>query len=753
MKPIPKQVQSVLNQEVPHAEGNSQGSQEHCRPADETDVGALLPRPKRRRKRSKVDRGLPDDRELARFATAYLEKQRKLWPKVAEAGLLPEPSPEVINQMIEGFKDRHRGVSASPESLRRFKEFCGKIGGSYNRFSCENSSPTSITDQMTNALDKAKSEERFIPWEYVYADFSVTGLDASRQGYSSYKDVLRDRDHLIETTYIDDFTRASRDEIEWWKLASLSKRLNKRMIGASDGFDLHRSDSDIQITLYGLISRMFLKGLREKVRRGMGGAAERGTCLGKLSLGFTRRQKCDADGNPMFGADQLPIYEPAIDPQTSHDRLQMFRLFVEEKWSAHMIARHFNEQQVDGWDRWNDSGVKKLLRNPSAIGVFIWNKNRQEYDWEEEKWVTRRNERSQWTVNYRPELAIVPLDLWRAAQRKLAAMRRASPLTGKKPSRNEHRPTTLFSGTLFCGHCDSELTLVRSTEDYKQMGCLNGQMRSSGCQLLVSKSTRIIEECLLDYLRDQLLTESVVESLVARANQFIEELARQPAKDTGRLKAQVKQLRTKIDRLVKKVAETDNDQLSGAYHQQVLQYQKEHNVLQATIRAEEARQRSSVTPIAIEQAKAYLTNLRELLGQDLSVAAEAIRALTGPIKIRQESESGHSRQRWVASFQPNLRELLRRVCPAEAPIGSVVAAVQVANTVEVVIDKPPKYEYLADEILELQKKRSQQDSTRGRLRYNVEYDFGDFEVRQDWKTPENSAAQEVLFERDEPQGE
>ncbi len=356
-----------------------------------------------------------------------------------------------------------------------------------------------------------------------------------------------------------------------------------------------------------------------------------------------------------------------------------------------------------GWDRWNDSGIKKLLASPTAIGVFIWNKKRREYDWEEERWVTVRNPRSQWKVNFRPELAIVPLDLWRAVRRKLAAMRRASPLTGKKPSRNEHRPTTLFSGTLFCGYCDAELTLVRSTEDYKQMGCLSGQMPSSGCQLLVSKSTRIIEECLLDYLRDQLLTESVIEQLVARANQFNEELARQPAKDTGRLKAQVKQLRTKIDRLVKKVAETDNDQLSDAYHQQVLQYQKEYNVLQATIRAEEARQQLNIPPIGIDQAKTYLTHLRELLDQDIPVAAEAIRALTGPIKVRQESESGRSRQRWVASFKPNLRELLRRVCLPETPIGSAVAAVQVADTVEVLIDKPPKYEGLADEILELQK--------------------------------------------------
>jgi hypothetical protein len=49
----------------------------------------------------------------------------------------------------------------------------------------------------------------------------------------------------------------------------------------------------MMISLYGLLSRLFIKGLRERVIRGMRGAARRGGCLGKLSLGFTRRARRD----------------------------------------------------------------------------------------------------------------------------------------------------------------------------------------------------------------------------------------------------------------------------------------------------------------------------------------------------------------------------------------------------------------------------------------------------------------------------
>jgi hypothetical protein len=160
----------------------------------------------------------------------------------------------------------------APGIAEAFFKYCTKFGGNYDRFSCDNSSPTSINDQLVNALAKAKLENLFIPWVFTYADFSVSGLDSSRRGYSSYKEVLRDHSNLV-CTFIDDFTRASRDEIEWWKLAFFHKRLKKGMKGASDGFDLECSDWDVKITIAALVSRLFIRGLQQKVKRGMKGGA------------------------------------------------------------------------------------------------------------------------------------------------------------------------------------------------------------------------------------------------------------------------------------------------------------------------------------------------------------------------------------------------------------------------------------------------------------------------------------------------
>src|SRR5438128_870010 len=117
----------------------------------------------------------------------------------------------------------------------------------------------------------------------------------------------------------------------------------------------------------------------------MRGAARGRTCLGKQSLGFTRCLCRDVDGNVVWGSDDQPTYRPCIDPETSPARRLLYELLVQRKLSLYRITRHFNDRKVDGWDGWSESGIRDLLHSPTAIGVFIWNKTRREFDYEENK--------------------------------------------------------------------------------------------------------------------------------------------------------------------------------------------------------------------------------------------------------------------------------------------------------------------------------------------------------------------------------
>ena len=662
-----------------------------------------LARSQRQPRRQKADRGLPADEELVKLARVFLERQRKLWPKLATLALFPEPTPEVLAQMIVDFKHRHRSGKIDFDAVLPFTKFGAKLAGSYNRYSCENSSPTSVLDQLVNSLNKAQAEERLIPWQYVFADYSVTGLDASRQGYASYKRVLEDPEQWIETTYIDDFTRASRDAIEWWKLAARSKRLNKRMIGASDGFDLNSVDWDIKLTMYGLLSRLFIKGLREKVKRGMSGAARRGTCLGKFGLGFARRIHCDEHGRPVTDAQGQPIYERCIDPVTREDRRLAFDLFVEQNWSPYKITREFNRRKVDGSDNWTEAAIKKQLWGPDAIGVFIWNKTRSEYDLDTDKWLVLPNPHQEWVVRYDPTMALVPIPQWRAARRKLAAMRRASPLTGKQQSRNQVSATTLFSGTLFCAYCQAELKLNRSTKQHKQTACLHGLAGARGCRLSTSKSTDIIENSILTYLRSTILTDVHLEALVRRANEHLAIEAQKPQVNTQSWKADLRKHQAKIKKLVLLIENEEDRELCVAYNERVKELQREVITLQAKIREAEGAVRKQVNPLTLEKAREYLDRLHETLGGDIPVAAEALRAITGPIKVRQEAIPGRKTgARWIATFRPNLLQAFCSLADGKLTLPTTSGAnPDLHPVVEIALEKVPKYELLASRFKQL----------------------------------------------------
>jgi site-specific DNA recombinase len=682
---------------------SADGISEHLSPTNLPHKrSAPLPRPQRKPQRARADRGLPPDEELVKLATEHLSRQRKLWPRMVKAGLLPEPTEQVIRDMVEDFKTRHRTANVDAEALGHFATFGAKLAGSYGRHSCDNSNPNSIIDQMTKMLDKAHEEGRFVPWSYVFADYSVTGLDGTRQGYSSYKEVLSHKEHRIETTYIDDFTRASRDELEWWRLASLSKQLNKRMIGASDGFNLSDPNWDIWITIFGLLSRLFIKSLREKVRRGMKGAAHRGNHLGRLPLGFTRDVQRDVNGEPIHDKDGRPIYVRCIDPSTRESRLLLFELYVREGWSLTRITKHFNQLKIDGGNTWSHAVIQHLLWSPSAIGVFIWNQNRHERDWETRKWRLVPNPRSEWEIHFDRNLAIVPLDLWRAARRKLAASRRSNPRTGRKPSRKENSATTLFSGTLFCGYCNNELNLGRSAGRHKQLCCENGQKGAHGCGLTSSKSTKIIENCLLGHITDAILTDARIDDLIVKANVFVEQIASAPQVDVAPMRANGRLLESKIEDLFQRVeAERGKDspdlKLCTAYDNRISDLQGQLEVQLVALRTAQRNNRVEVRPLDVKWARTAMADLTKLLRQGIPRAAEAIRMLTGPITIRQEEYESKRGARWIATFTPDLVAVLRQLGTENGtPDRAVLATItNTADSAKVMIDTIPTYVKLA----------------------------------------------------------
>lgn len=679
---------------------------ENSKPVRKYSESDLLPRATRRHKRARRDRGLPTDGELRNLAAAYLNEQRTLWPNLADTALLPAMCDAVRDRMVADFKSRHRGGEVEPVDARLKTQ---TTGGCYVRYSSDNSSPTSNVDQMVNCLRKAESEGRFIPWSYVFADYGVTGMDASRQGYSAYKAALQSKLHQLETTYIDDFTRASRDMHEWWKLVSILGRHKKRLIGVSDSFDVTAENADILVMVFGVISKLFIKSTRQKVLRGMKSTAEGPGSLGKPPLGYTRCVRRNADGSVVLRPDGQPRKQICIDPVTSAYVKEIFDLFVNKQWSPYRIARHFNQRKVDNCDSWTDGGIRKILRNAKYVGEFVWNKFRREFNFETEKHERIPNPESEWRRFVDPSLAIIGKELWDAAQNRLDELKRGSRDAGKPKSRNENCATTLFSGTLFCKYCGKELTLARSTSKYKMMGCLNGARAIHGCELSTSKSTTIIENCLLGYIRETLITEQAIEDLVAKANEYLAEEARKPKVETRGLEQRERDLKKKINNVLEQVETCDDSSVRAVYNDRIRQLQHELDAVQTEIAAARSHNADPPSPLDANRLKSYVGDLRDLLNGEIPAAAVVLRKITGPIKIRHERHAGKQGARWFAEFQPNLTDgllqlALERGCPDSSTLELLSKRIWInSETVEVPIDKVPKYEQLAPEFERMHK--------------------------------------------------
>jgi len=132
-------------------------------------------RPKRRRRRSKAERGLPTDENLRKLAEGWLTNQRRLWPELVQRGRRPEVSDEVLDGMARQFKRMFLTGTPAPFAAQLDAEVVTELAAAYVRYSDDKSNPQSLDDHLYLQMERARRDGRFIPWVYVCADASVSG--------------------------------------------------------------------------------------------------------------------------------------------------------------------------------------------------------------------------------------------------------------------------------------------------------------------------------------------------------------------------------------------------------------------------------------------------------------------------------------------------------------------------------------------------------------------------------------------------
>lgn len=653
--------------------------------------------PRQRKKRTK---GLPEIENLRVLARTWLEQAHKLYPDLVKTGVVPEITDANTQQLVDAFINRFVSGEPAPFETQLDAEAYVAVAAAYCRYSDDNSNATSLDDQLAQAMQKAASEKRFIPWEYCFADASVTGRTQLRRGYVLAKEALhRFRESALDTLYIDDFSRASRAAIETYRLARLMEVLKLRLIGVSDGFVLGTEAAHILIMAAAMFNEWFITQLRKKVLRGMKGAAMRGTSLGMVPFGYKLVNKLDENGNPIINAKDKAVKVPAIHEKHRHHVIRAAKWIADDHLSYKEVARRFNAAKVNGSASWTGSHISKLMANPIYGGTCVYNRTCTIWDKETGEFSREPNPESEWIVRDTPELRIIDKVLWDRLRARADEVAEKAPRTGKKLDRNgktmpeceinDLYPTTIVDGVLYCSSCGREMRLVHSDGKHKQLACPNGANHVNGCELHSSKSLNQITAGLFGYINRHVLTEDRIADLVVRANAYLAEEAAKPRIDVKPLKQTLADVKKESKENIEFVRQHRNEFDMSDYLKLGEELNKKIVVLQQQLREAEAANAAPPPPIELDDVLGYLDDLRGLLDQSVESSAHAMRALMGKVMVEEVDIPGRKRKAWIGHINGNLVPLMAKAsktlqCPDsgtwESPFSEVREVKKVAGT-------------------------------------------------------------------------
>ncbi|MGI9412389.1 MAG: recombinase family protein [Hyphomicrobiales bacterium] len=261
----------------------------------------------------------------------------------------------------------------------------------------------------------------------------------------------------------------------------------------------------------------------------------------------------DASGEPIRGDRRINSEEGAI-------VVRIFRDFA-AGLSPRKIAQRLNADSIPGPGGriWRDTTIRGhatrrtgLLRNDLYAGKLVWNKQHYVKDPATGKRLARPNPPEQWIVHDLPELRIVEPELWDTVQERLGDIRDSETVRKARATKfwEKRRATSLLTGKVKCGHCGGGYAAVG--RDY--LAC--GTARQAGtCSNARSIRRPILENLILDALKNNLMQPELVEEFTAAFHDEINKQRRDGAAERGRIERALDRERQRLDGLIEAIAD------------------------------------------------------------------------------------------------------------------------------------------------------------------------------------------------------
>jgi len=330
---------------------------------------------------------------------------------------------------------------------------------------------------------------------------------------------------------VDDLSRLSRDLVETLKLYRRLQRHGVELVAVTDGIQTTHQMAKLQITIKGLVNKLYLDDLRDKTHRGMTGRALKGLSTGGRLFGYRTTRGAE-------GAERV-----VFEPEAGIVR-RIFSEYAGGGLSMKALVLRLNAEGVPfpakvtrrGPTRrgWAVSTIHTILMNEKYLGRWAWNKMKFVKDPETGKRTATRRPKDDWVIEDRPELAIVSGDLWTRVQDRLEVVRAAYGATGGQKRPRGQAPelysSSLLSGLIRCASCGARITIQTSQRKkngvvyrYRRYRCsFHVAKGPSICANRMSIPQPVLDARVVEKFRSA-LTPEMIDYLVASTNAVLNE--------------------------------------------------------------------------------------------------------------------------------------------------------------------------------------------------------------------------------------
>ena len=376
----------------------------------------------------------------------------------------------------------------------------------YARYSTDKQSPMSIEDQVRKCREHAASHGWEVLQNHVYSDGAMSGSSSEdRPGLCALRDAVSSPERPFDVLLVDDTSRLSRHQASAMLLFERFKFLGVRVVAVGQGIDSSSEQAEVLMAVHGLIDSQYVKELAKKTHRGLEGNVLRGFHAGGRCFGYRNVRTADGvrlEVNDGEAATVRRIFEMSANG-----------------YSLKAITKVLNAEQLSppraraGRLRatWCPTAIREMLRRELYIGRMVWNRSKFVKKPGSRKRIRRERPQSEWSVSERPELRILPDELWRAVQDRLAWTGAAYGRRGKGRNLIGRGVHHLLSGFLKCAECGSNLTIVVGAGKGRQAryGCPHNSIRGACSNNLREREDWIAERLLSDLQSNVLRPEAV----------------------------------------------------------------------------------------------------------------------------------------------------------------------------------------------------------------------------------------------------